>query len=47
MSQSLSHKVEQYIEGQEEHHRLFDFQAEFRKLCDAHGVTYDERYVWD
>jgi len=39
--------VEQYIEGQEEHHRTFDFQVEFRKLPDAHGVAYDERYVWD
>jgi REP element-mobilizing transposase RayT len=47
VSQSLSQKVEQYIEGQEAHHRTFDFQTEFRKLCDAHGVEYDERYVWD
>ncbi len=47
VSQSLSQKVEQYIEGQEEHHRTFDFQAEFRKLLHAHGVAYDERYVWD
>ena len=39
--------VTQYIERQEEHHRTFDFQTEFRKLLDAHGVTYDERYVWD
>ena len=46
-SQSLSQKVEQYIEGQAEHHRTFDFQAELRKLLDAHGVAYDERYVWD
>src|SRR5258708_3079233 len=34
VSQSLSPKIEQYIERQEEHHRTFDFQAEFRKLCD-------------
>jgi REP-associated tyrosine transposase len=47
VSQSLSQKVERYIEAQEEHHRPFDFQAEFRKLLDAHGVAYDERYVWD
>ena len=47
VSQSLSQKVEQYIDGQEEHHRTFDFQAEFRTLLDAHGVAYDERYVWD
>jgi hypothetical protein len=42
VSQSLSQKVEQYIEGQEEHHRRFDFQTEVRKLLDAHGVAYDD-----
>ena len=47
VSQSLSQKVEEYIEGQEEHHRRFDFQGEFRKLLDVYGVAYDERYVWD
>jgi len=47
VSQSLSHKVDQYIEGQEEHHRRFNFQTELRKLLGAHGVAYDERYVWD
>lgn len=47
VSQSLSHKVDRYIEDQEQHHRRFDFQTEFRKLLDAHGVAYDERYVWD
>jgi putative transposase len=45
VSQSLSHKVEQYIEEQEEHHRRFDFQTELRKLLAAHGVEYDERYL--
>ena len=24
---------------------IADFQSEFRKLLDAHGVAYDERYV--
>ena len=47
VSLSLSQKVEEYIEGQEEHQRTLDFQAEFRKLLNAHGVAYDERYVWD
>jgi putative transposase len=47
VSQSLSRKVEHYIEQQVEHHRRFDFQAEFRKLLEGHGVGYDERYVWD
>jgi putative transposase len=47
VSQSLSQKVKRYIEQQEEHHRRFDFQTEFRKLLRAHGVPFDEQYVWD
>ncbi len=27
--------------------RVVSFQEEFRKLLDAHGIAYDERYVWD
>ena len=47
VSQSLSRKVEAYIQRQEEHHQQFDFQTELRNLLEAHGVAYDERYVWD
>ena len=47
VSQSLSRTVQQYIERQEEHHRRFDFPTELCKMLDAHGVAYDERYVWD
>lgn len=47
VSQSLSRKVQHYVERQEDHHRKFDFQTELRRLLDAHGVAYDERYVWD
>ena len=47
VSQSLSRKVEGYIDQQAEHHRSFDFQMEFRTLLAAHAVAYDERYVWD
>jgi putative transposase len=47
VSQSLSRKVERYIEQQLEHHQRFDFQTEFRQLLQAHGMDYDERYVWD
>jgi hypothetical protein len=36
-----------YIVQQESHHRVASSQEEFRKLLDAQGVTYDERYVWD
>ncbi|MEA2551978.1 MAG: REP-associated tyrosine transposase, partial [Fimbriimonadaceae bacterium] len=39
--------VRAYIRGQEEHHRKFSFQDEFRKAMAEHGVEWDERYVWD
>ncbi len=47
VGQSLSRTVEGYIEQQPEHHQRFDFPTEFRKLLQAQGVEYDERYVWD
>jgi putative transposase len=47
VSQSLSSTVQRYIEGQEVHHRRFDFQMELRKMLATHEVEYDERYVWD
>lgn len=47
VSQSLSRTVERYIQQQGEHHRLLDYQTEFRILLDTHGVEYEERHVWD
>jgi REP element-mobilizing transposase RayT len=38
--------VVEYITQQESHHRVASFQEEVRKLLDAHGIAYDERYVW-
>jgi hypothetical protein len=40
-------EVVEYIAQQEIHHRVVSFQEELRKLLDAHGIAYDERYVWD
>jgi len=40
-------EVVQYIAEQENHHRVVSFQNEFRRLLEAHGIAYDERYVWD
>ena len=39
--------VQQYIEGQQEHHRQRTFQEEFRAFLGRYGIAYDERYVWD
>jgi len=44
MPQSLSPL---YVTQQENHHPVATFQDEFRKPLDAHGIAYDERYVWD
>ena len=39
--------VRDYISGQEEHHRRYSFQDEFRRMLTRYQVPYDERYVWD
>ncbi len=47
VSRSNVNEVREYIMKQDEHHRSMDFQEEFRRLLKAHGVEFDERYVWD
>jgi len=47
VSQSNVPAVRNYIMGQPEHHQKRDFKSEFRAFCKRHGVTIDERYVWD
>lgn len=39
--------VRDYIARQEEHHRKLSFMDEYRALLQKHGVTPDERYLWD
>ena len=39
--------VQDYIAGQEEHHRKVSFQDEFRQLLGRYKIEFDERYVWD
>ena len=39
--------VVDYIARQEEHHAKTTFQEEFRAFLTRHGVSWDERYVWD
>ena len=36
-----------YIDGQAEHHRKRDFEAEMRAMFRKYGVGFDERFVWD
>lgn len=47
VSQSNVPAVRNYIKRQPEHHQKRDFKSEFRAFCKRHGVTIDERYVWD
>ena len=37
----------QYIDQQEEHHKVRLFQDEYRAFLKKYGVVFDERYVWD
>jgi REP element-mobilizing transposase RayT len=39
--------VTDYIDRQEEHHRVKGFQEEYREFLKKYAVEYDERYVWD
>jgi len=47
VSPSQLDAVIEYVEHQEEHHRLRSFQEEYREFLHKHGVEFDERYVWD
>jgi REP element-mobilizing transposase RayT len=39
--------VREYIENQEEHHRVKSFQEEYRDFLKRYEISYDEKYVWD
>ncbi|MGD1103363.1 MAG: hypothetical protein ABSA59_15030 [Terriglobia bacterium] len=45
MSPSEVEALAEYIDRQEEHHRVVSFP--YRKYLQTYGVEYDERYVWD
>ena len=47
VSASMIEQVKNYIHNQREHHQRVSFKDEFRELCRRHGLTLDERYVWD
>jgi putative transposase len=47
VSASQADKVHHYIERQLEHHRRRTFQEEFVAFLKAHGIEYDEQYLWD
>lgn len=47
VSASRLDAVRRYVRTQGEHHRGMSYQDELREFLRAHGVTYDERYLWD
>lgn len=46
-SKSQEESVKRYIAGQAEHHRQEDFKLELLRMLRAHGVDFDERYVFE
>ncbi len=47
VSHSKIEDVDNYIRHQAQHHQTRTFQSEFRDLCAKHGLSIDEKYVWD
>jgi len=47
VSKSQEQAVRNYIAGQAEHHKKDDFKSELLRLLCAHGIEFDERYVFD
>jgi REP element-mobilizing transposase RayT len=47
VSYSSTDQVKHYLANQAEHHRVRTFQDEFREFLRRHGLSWDERYVWD
>ncbi len=47
VSKSQEETVKNYIAGQAEHHKQFDFKTELLRLLRAHEIEFDERYVFD
>jgi len=47
VSKSQEQAVKKYIAGQAEHHTKEDFKSELLRILRAHGVEFDEQYVFD
>ena len=47
VSKSQEDVVRNYIARQREHHHKEDFRSELLRFLRAHGVEFDERYVFD
>ena len=47
VSKSQEVAVKKYIAGQVEHHTKEDFKSELLRIFRAHGVEFEEKYVFD
>lgn len=47
VSKSQQEAVKKYIAQQEEHHKKVDFKSELLRILRAHGIEFDEKYVFD
>ena len=47
VSRSQEDAVKRYIAAQKEHHVREDFRSELLRLLKAHGVSFDEKFVFD
>ena len=47
VSESQASAVVRYIQNQPARHRRLSFQDELRRILERHGVSYEERYLWD
>jgi REP element-mobilizing transposase RayT len=47
VSKSQEQAVKNYIAGQAEHHKKEDFKSELLRFLRAHGIEFEEQYVFD
>ena len=47
VSASQLGECREYIANQKEHHKKQSFEAEYREALERHGVSFDEKYLWD
>ena len=47
VSRSQEDAVKRYIATQAEHHKKEEFKSELLRLLRAHGIEFDDRYVFD
>ena len=47
VSKSQEVAVKTYIANQKDHHARHDFRSELSRIFEAHGVEFNEKYVFD